>query len=144
LRGRLIVLLAEVPVRPIAVGIILVAFFIWVAYLLRLGVGGRGQSLPANIKPYLTDDELEGRKVVQVGILGLFTALAVAVGLSAYWLFLPGVQADWSDRFTKESVVRGAKLFATTAQGGLNCAGCHGGGKGGKNDYVLTVRRATK
>src|SRR2546428_6030144 len=100
--------MATVPVRPLAVGIILVAFFIWVAYLLRLGAGGGPGTLPANIKPYLTDEELEGRKVVQAGIIGLFTAVALAVGLAAYWLFLPTVQADWGERFQKESVARGA------------------------------------
>ena len=130
---------AALPVRPVAVGIVLVGFFVWVAYLLRLGAGGAPGTLPANIKPYLTDEELEGRKVVQTGVVGLLTAVALAVGLSAYWLFLPSVQADWGERFQKESVARGARLFATTAQGGLNCAGCHGGGKGGRNDFVITV-----
>lgn len=132
--------LAAVPVRPVAVAVILVAFAIWVAFLLRLGAGGRDERLPANIKPYLTDSELEGRKVVQVGVLGLFTAVGSAVVLAGYWLLLPSLQAHQGDRYLRESTQRGARLFATTEQGGLNCAGCHGGGKGGKIEkYVIGV-----
>src|SRR5207247_8352180 len=75
LRGLTSMVMAALPVRPVAVGIVLVGFFLWVAYLLRLGAGGAPGTLPANIKPYLTDEELEGRKVVQTGVVGLLTAV---------------------------------------------------------------------
>jgi mono/diheme cytochrome c family protein len=132
-------LLAELPVRPIAVFVVLVLFLIWVTVLLGIGARGRQENIPPNLKPYLTDEELEEKKVVNVGVLGLVTAVALAVIMAGYWLFIPKMQADASAKFVKESVDRGTRLFDTTEKGGLNCAGCHGGGLGGKTDFVLTA-----
>jgi mono/diheme cytochrome c family protein len=133
-------LVAELPVRQIAIGVVLVLFAVWLFFLLQVGSGGRPDPIPANLKPYLTDDELEGSKVVKVGVLGLFTALALAIVMAGYWLFIPKLQADASQRYLKESVERGKERFDVSGSNlkALNCAGCHGGGQGGKVDYILT------
>lgn len=132
-------LLAAIPVRPIAVGIVLAAFLVWLAFLLRLGSAGRPEGLPANIKPYLTDEELEDKKVVRTAVIGLYSSVAIGVIMVLYWLFIPRIQVDATDRYLRESVDRGKHYFSTTAEGGFNCAGCHGGGLGGKIDFTVAA-----
>ena len=47
--------------------------------------------------------------------------------------------------FKSKFVDRGAALFATTDEGGFNCAGCHGGmeAEGGAADYTITDATAS-
>ncbi len=63
----------------------------------------------------------------------------VAVGLPLYWLNEPGRQDGAVEMFDTTFVNRGAALFAPTAEGGYDCAGCHGAeGVGGVKDFTLT------
>ena len=132
---------ADIPVRQLAILGILLAFAVWVFLLLQLGAGGRSEKLPANLKPYMTDDELEGSKVVKTGLIGLGIAVGLAVVMAAYWLWIPHQQAFFADKFRDQSIEYGAALFQpTTSQRsvrgtevfGLGCATCHGGGQGDK------------
>ncbi len=95
--------------------------------------------LAANRKPYLTDEELEGRKLdrtLSFGLLGLFV---LGIGLPLYWLQEPGRQEGAADRINEEFVTRGADMFDTTANGGFNCVFCHGAnGVGGATPYTIT------
>ena len=64
----------------------------------------------------------------------------IVVALPLYWVFEPsrqaGAQQGWEDRFASW----GSELFAPTADGGFNCAGCHGGMKavGGEAPFTVT------
>ena len=95
--------------------------------------------LAANRKPYYSDEELEGRKLdrtLTYGLLGLFV---VALGLPLYWLNEPGRQAGEAKDLERKFVERGAAMFAPTAEGGFNCAFCHGDkGVGGAAPYTIT------
>jgi mono/diheme cytochrome c family protein len=95
--------------------------------------------LAANRKPYYTDEVLEGRKLdrtLTYGLLGLFV---VALGLPLYWLNEPGRQNGETKDLEAKFVKRGAAMFAPTAQGGFNCAFCHGDkGVGGAAPYTIT------
>jgi mono/diheme cytochrome c family protein len=96
--------------------------------------------LAANRKQYLDDEQLEGRRLDQVLRWGLISLSIVGVGLPLYWLAEPGRQSGAVSNFEDTFVARGAALFAPTADGGFNCAGCHGGaqGLGGEVPYTLT------
>ena len=50
--------------------------------------------LAANRKPYLDDEELEGKKLDRALTWGLVTLLIIAVGLPMYWIYEPGRQAN--------------------------------------------------
>ena len=96
--------------------------------------------LAANRKPYLTDEELEGTKLnrtLTMGMLGLFL---VAITLPLYWLAEPGRQQGARADLERKFQSRGAAMFAPTAEGGFNCAFCHGGmqAEGGAVDYTVT------
>jgi mono/diheme cytochrome c family protein len=96
--------------------------------------------LAANRKPYYSDEELEGPKLDRTLTLALLMLLVIAVALPFYWLMEPGRQSNAAADFNTRFVSAGSAMFAVTADGGFNCAGCHGPkGIGGSADYNLTL-----
>lgn len=104
----------------------------------RAEVGSEIELAP-NRRPYLPDAELEGRKLdrtLSIGLLGLFV---VGIGLPLYWLQEPSRQDGAEERIREEFIQRGEHMFAPTADGGYNCAFCHGpDGGGGSTPYTIT------
>jgi len=96
--------------------------------------------LAPNRKPYYADEVLEGKKLDRTLTFGLITLMICSVAVPLYWLNEPGRQDGAIRQFGKEFASRGGELFASTADGGLNCAGCHGGMKaqGGVAEYTIT------
>src|SRR4051794_7229361 len=75
--------------------------------------------------------------------------MVIGVGLPLYWITEPnrqeGAKKYFADRaanatFHHGQPVGGGALFSPTAEGGFNCAGCHGGlsAIGGQVPYTLT------
>jgi mono/diheme cytochrome c family protein len=96
--------------------------------------------LAPNRKPYLDDEELEGKKLDRALTWGLVMLFIIAIGLPAYWIYEPGRQANAATDFNRKFVDRGALMFAPTGDNlqALNCSGCHGPkGVGGVVDYNL-------
>jgi cytochrome c553 len=98
--------------------------------------------LAPNRKPYLDDEELEGKKLDRALTWGLLTLVVIAIGLPMYWIYEPGRQANAAVDFNRKFVERGQQMFAPTGDNldALNCSGCHGGMKaqGGVVAYNLT------
>ncbi|CAN5191337.1 hypothetical protein BH24ACT1_BH24ACT1_09420 [soil metagenome] len=110
---------------------------------------GAEVELAANRKPYFDDEALEGPRLERALTWGLIALTICGVGLPLYWLAEPGRQAgaveDFEERlggvfFIHGQPIGGGALFSPTADGGFNCAGCHGGmeGLGGQVPYTLT------
>lgn len=134
--------LTTTAIGAIGLAIIIVG---WIVYGLFNVVGGRKEvgaelELAANRKPYYDDETLEGRRLERVQLFGVLLLIPIVVGLPLYWVFEPdrqaGAEEGWNNRFASW----GAELFATTADGGFNCAGCHGGmnGVGGEAPFTVT------
>jgi mono/diheme cytochrome c family protein len=85
------------------------------------------------------DEVLEGKVLNRNLALGLGAIVIISVGLPLYWLGEPGRNEDWEGTFTRRAEDRGEDLFAPTEEGGLNCAGCHGGmeATGGSAPYTI-------
>ncbi|HEX4904401.1 MAG TPA: c-type cytochrome [Acidimicrobiales bacterium] len=106
--------------------------------------------LAPNRKAYLDDEELEGPRLEKVLLWGVLSLMVIGVGLPLYWVTEPNRQAGavdyFDDRLSGKTYhhgqpVGGGALFAVTAEGGFNCAGCHGGDAatgGQKVPYTLT------
>ena len=96
--------------------------------------------LAANRKPYYDDEVLEGKKIERTQLLGLAFLAIITVSLPLYWVLEPGRQEGAERGFDKRFASWGSKLFASTAEGGFNCAGCHGGMKatGGNAPFAIT------
>jgi len=131
--------------RNIGLLILLISIGGWVLYGIfnfRKGRNeiGSEQTLAANRKPYYDDETLEGPRLERVQLLGLVCLAIITVALPLYWILEPQRQAGANFGFEKRFVKWGSQLFAPTADGGYNCAGCHGGmkGTGGVAAYAVT------
>ncbi len=91
---------------------------------------GSEVELAANRKPYHDDEVLEGRRLEMMQLLGVIMLVVIVVALPAYWMFEPSRQAGATENQDELFVGWGAGLFASTEDGGFNCAGCHGGMSG--------------
>ena len=125
--------------------ILVVSVLGWVVYLVGNSRQGRTEAgseitLAANRKPYYDDEILEGKKIERTQLIGLAFLAVITVALPMYWILEPsreaGARVDFQNRFE----TWGGRLFLPTADGGYNCAGCHGGmnGSGGVASYAIT------
>mgnify|MGYP006212908981 CR=1 FL=1 len=83
--------------------------------------------LAANRKPYYDDERLEGEKIERTQLIGLAFLAVTTIALPLYWILEPGRMVGAEKEFEHIFEEWGSGLFATTADGGFNCAGCHGG-----------------
>jgi mono/diheme cytochrome c family protein len=140
------VLYAKTSTQSIAIIILVVLTGAWLVYLLwnvlRAGKAEVGSEieLAPNRKEYLDDEQLEGRRLEKFQLIGLGMLAISAVGLPLYWLHEPARQAGAVEDYDVTFANWGSRDFATTADGGFNCAGCHGGMKaqGGVAAYTVT------
>src|SRR4051812_38864765 len=126
-----------------------IAFFVATSRKAKAEVGSELELAP-NRKPYLDDEQLEGPRLERALLWGVLSLMVIGVGLPLYWLTEPNRQAGakeyFADRLSGKTYhhgqpVGGGALFGVTAEGGFNCAGCHGGdaATGGQRvPYTLT------
>jgi len=133
--------LATTSIAWILMAIVVVG---WILYYFFNNAASRKEvgseiELAANRKPYLSDEELEGRKLDRTLTYGLIGLFIVGLGLPLYWLAEPGRQDGAIEFMQDQFVKRGAAMYATTAKGGFNCAFCHGeNGEGGAAPFTIT------
>jgi mono/diheme cytochrome c family protein len=121
--------------------VILVGWIVYAALNIRQSRDELGSEieLAANRKPYYDDEVLEGRRLDRVLGLGVLLLAITVVALPVYWVLEPTRLAGAREAQDDLFVEWGATLFAPTAQGGFNCAGCHGAdGSGGSAQFNLT------
>lgn len=117
----------------------------WALYaLLNIGSAraelGSEIELAANRKPYYDDETLEGRRLTMVQLFAVILLAITVIALPLYWILEPARQAGATDGRDNRFVSWGSQLFEPTADGGFNCAGCHGGmgATGGVAEYTVT------
>jgi len=125
--------------------ILVIALGGWIVYGLTNVRRSRAEigseiTLAANRKPYYDDEILEGKKIERTQLIGLLFLVVVTISLPLYWILEPGREAGAVKMWDHQFDHWGSKLFAATADGGYNCAGCHGGmkGPGGAAAYAIT------
>jgi mono/diheme cytochrome c family protein len=101
---------------------------------------GSEVELAANRRPYYDDEVLEGRRLTMVQFFGVVLLAVIVIALPLYWVLEPNRQAGATEGQANRFIGWGAELFATTEDGGFNCAGCHGGmnATGGEAPYTVT------
>lgn len=101
---------------------------------------GSEVELAANRKKYYEDEELEGPRLTRVLGIGVILLVIMVVGLPLYWVLEPARLVGAQEAKEEIFIEWGEGLFAPTADGGFNCAGCHGGmnAGGGAAPYNLT------
>ena len=125
--------------------ILVVILLGWITYYFLNSASARSElgserELAPNSKEYYDDDTLEGRRLERMQVLGVLLLATLVIGLPVYWILEPGRQAGAQEGKANRFVSWGEQLFQTTANGGFNCAGCHGGlkGAGGQAPYAVT------
>jgi len=120
----------------VVLAVVVIGFVVWLFANLRAGskeVGSEIELAP-NRKPYLSDDELEGKKLnlALYSAAGLLAIIGVALPL--YWLAEPGRMDGAVDMYQETFERRGQELYETGAQ----CVTCHGGaGSGGSTTFIV-------
>src|SRR5262245_20382513 len=117
----------------------LAVFLVWAVYSRK-----RVEKSPANQTRFLSDDDLEGRRLERVLGWSLMFVTLFAVVMLVYMVREP-VRQDHSIAYFKNgSVARGATLFANSSSEhynsvlALECANCHGSdGGGGSTTAVI-------
>jgi mono/diheme cytochrome c family protein len=101
---------------------------------------GAEVELAANRKPYYDDEVLEGRRLTLFQLIAVILLAVIVIALPLYWVLEPDRQAGATEGQANRFVTWGSRLFATTADLGFNCAGCHGGmnATGGVAPYTVT------
>ena len=100
---------------------------------------GSEVEMAANRKPYYDDETLEGARLTRVLGIGVILLVVTVVALPLYWILEPSRQAGAQEAQDEIFVEWGSRLYAPTADGGFNCAGCHGAnGAGGVAAYNIT------
>ncbi len=115
-----------------------VAVAAWLAFMVAGSVRGKGgEDVPSNLRPGMPNDELEGPRLDRALTWSLIFAAFVAISMPVYFLGETDRQQGFVEQFAEESLDRGEAAAAPTADGGLDCAGCHGPGlSGGVARYV--------
>lgn len=136
-----------VALTTVTVGWVLFTFITigWIVYFFlskavaRRELGSEAEVAP-NRKEYYDDETLEGSRLERLQFLGVLLLITIVIGLPLYWVLEPGRQAGAEEQKTLTFRGWGEELFASTADGGFNCAGCHGGMKatGGAAPYPVT------
>jgi mono/diheme cytochrome c family protein len=128
----------------VAIVIALVATAGWIFYYFlnrssaRPELGSEVEMAP-NRKPYYTDEELEGPRLERMQVFAFLLLVVMVIGLPLYWWFEPTRQAGAVEGKQAKFERWGGRLFASTADGGFNCAGCHGGMKAGGGVAAFSV-----
>jgi len=124
-----------VTLRHVLIGLNLVAVLAIIAFVVWAVLAPKRDSeetSPANLTPFLPDEDLESRRLERVQGWALLFAAIVAVALPLYWLHEPNRQKQSLTYFVKNSVERGRILFSNSSMltydptQSLQCANCHG------------------
>lgn len=100
---------------------------------------GSEVEMAANRKKYYEDEELEGARLTRVLGIGVILMVIIVIALPLYWILEPARLTGATEAKEERFIEWGGNLFETTANGGFNCAGCHGGmnAGGGEAPYPL-------
>lgn len=128
-------------IAGLALVVILIGFAVYVLFNVRAGgreVGSEVE-LAANRKEYFDDEKLEGPRLERLMLFSVAMLVVIAIGLPLYWVLEPERQAGATEGWDNRFASWGSELFAPTADGGFNCAGCHGGMNAGGGEAPFTV-----
>jgi mono/diheme cytochrome c family protein len=135
--GQVLLASTQSAVGWVIFTIILLGFFAYLFVNLRSArpeVGSEVELAP-NRKPYLPDEELEGRKLDRALGFALVLLTVIGVALPLYWLYEPARQVGAEEGEQDKFVSRGERIYDE----GANCAACHGPeGVGGVASYTIS------
>ena len=116
--------------------IVAVAVIGWLAFLVRnTRVRRRADMPPPNLTPYLTDDDLEVKRLDRVLLSALVAVAVIAIVMPIYYLNENTRLADATVHYEDVAVERGHEWFIE-----YQCGNCHGGDGGGGGALFVEAR----
>lgn len=89
--------------------------------------------IPANLKPFLDDDQLETTRLERVLTYAVWSLIVVAFLMGYYFFTEPARQAHAFEEFEKQRIAKGAEVYGPTTDanghavpGAAGCVACHG------------------
>ena len=120
---------------PLAVAVAVGFLLLGLAYLVNSGrPARRDRKVPRNLQPYLTDEDLENKRLNKTLVAALFSSAFLAVALPAYFATESGRQQEFVERFEAEGLHIGEAIFNIPGPDnpeGFGCINCHGVGAAG-------------
>ncbi len=116
--------------------LLIIGFFVAILINVRRGRAevGAELELAANRKPYLSDEELEGKKLDRTLGAGLVLLAMISIAVPMYWLYEPARQEGAIQMFDEEAITHGEAIYTVKAK----CVDCHGAkGVGGVKETPL-------
>jgi len=115
--------------------IAVLAVIAWLAYLVtQARVRRRREAAPQNLTPYMTDDELESKRLNKILVAALMSTALISITLPVYFLNETSRQASAEHRFEEIALERGHEWWIE-----YQCFNCHGAdGSGGGAPFVET------
>ncbi len=115
-------------VGAVVLGIVLTVFLSWVGYLVFVGRRRRrkAEETPANLSPWLSDDELETNRVTRVLGAAVIVAAVLSIAIPVYYINESGRQARAEEAFVERDIEEGEKWWEK-----FECTSCHGPLAGG-------------
>lgn len=108
----------------------------WLAFVVtQTRVRRRREAAPKNLSPFLTDDELESKRLNKVLVAALLATAVMAVVLPVYYLNESSRQVAAQETFEEIAIERGEEVFAE-----FQCANCHGANAGGGGAPFVEAR----
>ncbi len=107
--------------------LVAIAVIGWLAFLVRnTRVRHRRDVSPPNLTPYLTDDDLETRRLDRILLAALVAVAVTAIVMPIYYLNETKRQEGATHRFEDIAIERGHEWFVE-----YQCGNCHGADAGG-------------
>lgn len=120
---------------PFAVALAVGFLLLGLAYLVNSSrAPRRDPEVPPNLQPYLTDDDLENKRLNKTLVAALLSSAFLAVALPAYFATESGRQQEFVERFEAEALSIGEDIYNVPSSDnpeGFGCIACHGPSGGG-------------
>jgi mono/diheme cytochrome c family protein len=115
---------SNVGVGAVVLGVVLVLLLSWFGYLIFVGRRTkRAEESPANLTPWLSDDELETSRVTRILGAAVIVAAVLGIVIPVYYINESGRQARAEEAFDERDIEEGElwwdKFFCTSCHGPL-------------------------
>lgn len=119
----------------VVVGIALSALLIWAAVVVNARRPSRLEATPANLQPFLTDDELESKRVSRLLLAALVSSAVLALVIPIYYLSEAERQAEATESRVEFDIEEGHHWYEH-----FGCVDCHGVDAGGGGASFIEPR----
>lgn len=126
---------------PFAVAVAVGFVLLGLAYLVNSGRAPRSdREVPPNLQPFLTDEDLENKRLNKTLTWALLSTAFLAIALPAYFATESGRQEEFTQRFEAEALHIGEDIYNEQSADnpeGFGCIVCHGAdGIGGVAEFT--------